>query len=237
VLGRKNRRREAGFHSPKILVGNKFHPCLGLPGILSACPSYAPTQPAAIIETNTGKDIACMQFMPAQEAKTVHAQLERLGLLLPGPISIFRANENRDAGAHASSAAQSSIEFRRPQKNIKQLSPLQIIENFRGASDIRRFAHTLLQEVAGRFPLLSMEFRLLNLPGDELQMPVSPSEKVGATHLLFIERSHGSFGTRVGCAFERQVVSPAEKSSKTASRPIVQQRDKDQNGSKVWLLE
>jgi len=82
-----------------------------------------------------------------------------------------------------------------------------------------------------------VEFRLLNLRGDELQMPVSPSEKVCAAHFSFIERSHGSFGTRVGCAFERHVVSPAEKSSKTVSRPIVQQRDKDQNGSKVWLLE
>jgi len=109
-----------------------------------------------------------MQFMPAKEAKAVDAQLERLGLLLPGPISIFRANENRDAGAHASSAAQSSIEFRGPQKNVKQLGPLQIIENFRGASDIRRFPHTLFQEAARHFPLPSVEFRLLNLPGDEL---------------------------------------------------------------------
>ena len=47
MLGRKDRRREAGFHSPKILIGDKFHPCLGFPGILSACPSYAPTQSAA----------------------------------------------------------------------------------------------------------------------------------------------------------------------------------------------
>ena len=168
MLGRKNRRREAGFHSPKILIGNKFHPCLGLPGILSARPSYAPTQPAAIVETNTGKDITCMQFMPAQEAKAVYTQLERLGLLLPGPIGIFRANENRDAGAHASSAAQSCIEFRGPQKNIQQLSPLQIVENFGGTSDIGRFAHAFFQEAARHFPLLSVEFRLLNLPGDEL---------------------------------------------------------------------
>jgi len=237
VLGRKDRRREAGFHSPKILIGNKFHPCLGLPGILSACPSYAPTQPAAIVETNTGKDIACMQFMPAPEAEAVHAQLERLGLLLPGPISIFRANENRDAGAHASSAAQSSIEFRGPQKNIKQLSPLQIIGNFRGASDIRRFAHAFFQEAARHFSLLSVEFRLLNLPGDELQMPVSPCQEVRAAHDTFIERSHGGFGTRFGCTFERHVVLPAEKCSEPASRPIVQQRNLDQNGLKVWFLE
>jgi hypothetical protein len=155
-----------------------------------------------------------VQFMLAQEAKAMHAQLERFGFFLPGLISIFRANENRDAGAHASSAPQSCIKVRGPQENIQQLSPLQIIENFRRTSDIRRFAHTLFQEVAGRFALLSMEFRLLNLPGDELQMPVSPSEKVCATHFSFIERSHGSFGTRVGCAFERHVVSPAEKSSK-----------------------
>jgi hypothetical protein len=213
VLGRKDRRRETGFHSPKILIGNKFHPCLGFPGILSACPSYAPTQPATIVETNTGKDITCMQFMPAQEAKTVHAQLERLGLLLPGPISIFRANENRDAGAHASSAAQASIEFRGPQKNIKQLSPLQIIENFRGASNIRRFAHAFFQEAAGQFPMLRVELGLLNLSGDELQMPVSPCQEVRAAHFTFIERSHGGFGTRFGCAFERHVVLPAEKCS------------------------
>ena len=178
-----------------------------------------------------------MQLMPAQEAKAMHAELERLGFLLPGLISIFRANENRNAGAHASPAPQSCIKVRGPQENIKQLSPLQIIENFRGASDIRRFAHTLFQEVAGRFPLLSVEFRLLNLPGDELQMQVSPSEKVCAAHFSFIERSHGSFGTRVGCAFWSHVVSPSERSSKTARRPIVQQRSKDQNGSKVWLLE
>ena len=237
VLGRKNRRREAGFHSPKIFIGNKFHACLGFPGILGACPSYASTQPAAIVETNTGKDITCMQFMPAQEAEAVHAQLERLGLLLPGPISIFRANENRDAGAHASSAAQASIEVRGPQEDIKQLSPLQIIENFRGASDIRRFPHTLFQEAAGQFPMLRVELRLLNLPGDKLQMPVSPCQEVCAAHFTFIERSHGSFGTRFGCAFERHVILPAEKSSEPASRPIVQQRNLDQNGLKVWLLE
>ena len=154
-----------------------------------------------------------MQFMPAQEAKTVHAQLERLGLLLPGPISIFRANENRDAGAHASSAAQSPIEVRRPQEDIKQLSPLQIVENFRGTSDIRRFAHAFFQEAARHFPLLSVEFRLLNLPGDKLQMPVSPCQEVRAAHDTFIERSHGGFGTRFGCAFERHVVLPAEKCS------------------------
>jgi hypothetical protein len=237
VLGRNDRRREAGFHSPKILIGNKFHPSLGFPGILSACPSYPPTQPAAIVETNTGKDITRMQFMPAQEAKAVHAQLERLGLLLPRPIGIFRANENRDAGAHASSAAQSSIEVRGPQEDIKQLSPLQIIENFRGASDIRRFPHTLFQEAAGQFPVLGVELWLLNLPGDELQMPVSPCQEVRAAHFTLIERSHGGLGTRFGCAFERHVVLPAEKCSEPASRPIVQQRNLDQNGSKVWLLE
>jgi hypothetical protein len=63
-------------------------------------------------------------------------------------------------------------------------------------------------------------------------MPVSPSEKVRSAHFTFIERSHGSFGTRFGCAFERHVVLPAEKCSEPASRPIVQQRNLDQNGWK-----
>jgi hypothetical protein len=85
--------------------------------------------------------------------------------------------------------------------------------------------------------LLSVEFRLLNLPGDELQMPVSPCQEVRAAHFTFIERSYGSFGTRFGCAFERHVVLPAEKCSESASRPIVQQTNLDQNGLKVWLLE
>jgi hypothetical protein len=198
----KDRRRNACFHSPKILVGNEFHTRFGFPGLLAARPGDSRAHPAAIIETDAGENVATVQLMPAYEAKAVHAQQARFGLLLPGLLRIFGANQNGDADAHARSAPQSAIEFRGPQENIKQLSSLQIIGKFRGASDARRFAHALFQEAAGQFSVLAVEMRFVNLRRNGFEMPVGPSHEMHAAHLAFIERSDGGFDAPFGGAFE-----------------------------------
>src|SRR5207245_5270122 len=74
IPGRKDRCRYARFHSPKILVGNELHTRFGFARISAARPGDSRIRPAAIIETNAGKNIATVQFMAAKEAKAVHAQ-------------------------------------------------------------------------------------------------------------------------------------------------------------------
>ena len=151
-------------------------------------------------------------------------------------MGIFAANQNGDAGAHTRSAPQSSVKFRGPQKNIQQLSPLQIIEKFRAASDVRRFAHALFQEAAGQFSVLAVEMRIVNLRRDGLEMPVGPGQEVRAAHLALIERSHGGFGTRFGGAFEGHVDSRKDADRKSLNH-MYSKEEGDQNGAKACLLE
>jgi hypothetical protein len=62
---RKNRRRDARFHAPKIHFGNELQACFGFPGILGPRPGNSRADPAAVIQTNADESIAVAQFVTA----------------------------------------------------------------------------------------------------------------------------------------------------------------------------
>ncbi|PYU22611.1 MAG: hypothetical protein DMG32_17845 [Acidobacteria bacterium] len=98
----------------------------------------------------------------------------------------------------------------------------------------------MFQEAGCQFSVLTAEIRFLNLRRNGLQMPVGPRHEVRAAHLALIERGDGGFDAPFGGAFQRHLISSVEieidpKTLRIAI--ILQQREPDQNGTKVCFLE